>query len=330
MSITHRPAYRLRIGGAELTPAAGSALAGLQLSLGKRSGAGEARITLGGSHGVQVALGDDVEVELGWADETELVFTGRVAAIEPRFGFGAPRLVVTAFCPLMQLMKAPQRPRLFENQTPGDIVKAHAGDAGVALGKVEAGPRLARALQHRESAHAHCRALAQRCGFDFYAAADGKLQFARFARSAADEVLYHGIDLLDVRRTSVAPPAGITVVPESPASSAGDETAAWLVKDPSAHAGTAGDADTLTLSDPLLRTREGAQHAAKAWLGERWRAGSATAVVPGRPSLRLGQAVELRGVSEDGLSGLYEVLALQHRFDVARGFGTTLSLARMG
>ena len=40
----------------------------------------------------ETKCGDDVEVELGWGDETALVFTGRVAAIEPRFGFALDRL----------------------------------------------------------------------------------------------------------------------------------------------------------------------------------------------------------------------------------------------
>jgi len=329
MSAEHQPAYQLRIGGLQLSSAAGSAVLSLRVQRDKYGGAGEAQITLGAGHGLEVALEDPVQLELGWGQNTEPVFTGRVAAIEPAYGFGAPRLLLTAFDPLMRLMRSPRKPRSFENQTPGDIVKAHARDAGVGIGTVQDGPRLAHALLHRQSAYQQCRALAERCGFDLYAGADGKLQFARFARRSADAVLQHGIDLLELSRSRVAALAGVTVVPESPASSAGDETSTWLVKDPSAHAATAGDADTLTLSDPLLRTRAGAQLAAQSWLGSRWRGGTARALLPGRPSLQLGQAVELRGLPEAGLDGVYELLALQHRLDVLRGFGTRLSLARL-
>jgi hypothetical protein len=301
VSAEHHPTYQLRIGGLKLSSAAGSAVLSLQVQRAKCGGAGELQATLGAGHGLDVALQDPVQLEMGWGANTEPVFTGRLAAIESAYGFGAPRLMLTAFDPLMRLMRAPQKPRSFQNQTPGDIVKAHAADAGIGIGTVQDGPRLAHALLHRQSAYEQCRTLAERCGFDLYASADGRLQFARFARRSADAVLQHGIDLLELRRSQVAAAAGVTVVPESPASSAGDETSTWLVKDPSAHAATAGDADTLTISDPL----------------------------PGRPALQLGQAVELRGVPEAALNGVYELLALQHRLDVARGFSTILSLARL-
>lgn len=301
----------------------------VQMQHGKCGGAGEVQVTLGADHGLQVALDDPLELQLGWGTNSETVFTGRVADLSPAYGFGAARLVLTAFDPLMRLMRSPQAPRSFENQTPGAIVRLHAADAGILIGKVEDGPRLAHALHHRQSAYEHCRTLAEICGFDFYAGADGKLQFNRFARRSADSVLQQGIDLLDLRRTEVAPPKGVTVVPESPASSAGDDTSVWLVKDPSAHAATAGDADSLTVSNPLLRTRAGAQQAAKAWHSQRAKSGTARALLPGRPGLHLGQAVELRGLPVAALDGLYEVLALQHRLDVVRGFGTSVSLARL-
>lgn len=330
MSVQHHPNYKLRIGGVQLSSAAGSPLLAVQMQHGKFGGAGEVQVTLGAGHGLDVSLEDALELQLGWGNDSQTVFTGRVAAVAPAYGFGAPQLVLSAFDPLMRLMRSAHTPRSFENQTPGAIVKAHAADAGISIGKVEDGPRLAHALHHRQSAYDHCRALAELCGFDFYASADGKLQFARFARRSADTVLQHGIDLLDVRCTEVAPPTGVTVVPESPASSAGDDTSVWLVKDPAAHAATAGVADKLTVSNPLLRTRAGAQQAAKAWHTQRWRSGTTRALLPGRPGLQLGQAVELRGLPVAGLDGLYEVLALQHRLDVARGFGTSLSLARLG
>jgi phage protein D len=330
MTTTHRPDYTLRIGSLDLAAADASALASLQVSAGKFAGAAEAVITLGAGVGDGIELDDLVEIDLGWGGERERVFTGRIGAIEPQFGFGMPRLVLRAYDDLLRLMRGARQPRLFENQTPGDIVKAHANAAGVALGSVESGPRLARSYIHRESAYAHCRTLADRSGFDLYASEGGKLQFGRFQRSAADAVLQHGRDLIHVQRRAVAAPAGITVVPESPASSAGDDTAVWLVKDPAAHAATEGEADQRTVSDPALRTREGAQEAARAYTAARWRRGTALATLPGRASLHLGQAVELRGVPQPGLDGLYELLALRHRLDVARGFGTTLTLAGIG
>lgn len=323
----YRAACKVTIGRVQLASADASAIASLVIERAKHGGAGEAAIVLGSGFAGRVALDDAVSIELGFGDALERVFTGRAVAVEPRLDFGASRLVVRAHDDLARLMHAPRQPRLFENHSAGDIVKAHAADAGLALGQVAAGERIARAYLHRESPYEHCRALAARAGFDLYISEHGKLMFGPFERRAADHVLQHGRDLIAVQRRAVAAPAGFTVVPESPASSAGDDTVAWLVKDASAHAATVGDADVRTLSDPLLRTRDAAQAAARAYAGARWRRGTATALLPGRAGAQLGQAVELKGLPENGLDGLYELLGLTHRLDPARGFLTRFTLA---
>lgn len=323
----HRPACKVTIGRTQLASADASAIASIVIERAKHGGAGEAAIVLGSGFAGRVALDDAVSVELGFGQALERVFTGRAVAVEPRVDFSASRLVVRAHDDLARLMHAPRKPRLFENHSAGDIIKAHAADAGLTLGQVAAGERIARAYLHRESPYEHCRALAARAGFDLYVSAHGKLMFGPFERRAADHVLYHGRDLIAVQRRVFAAPTGFTVVPESPASSAGDETVAWLVKDSAAHAATAGDADVHTSSDPLLRTRDAAQAAARAYVGAHWRRGTATALLPGRAGAQLGQAVELKGLPDSALDGLYELLGLTHRLDAARGFLTRFTLA---
>lgn len=330
MSADHRPGFELTVGRTQLSSADSSAVASIVIDRAKHGGAGEAVVVLGTGFAGRVALDDALSIELGFGDALERVFTGRVVSVGPRVDFGGSRLVVRAHDDLARLMHAPRKPRLFENHSAGDIVKAHAVDAGLVLGQVAAGERIARTCLHRESPYEHCRWLAARAGFDLYVSEDGKLQFGPFERRAADHVLHHGRDLIEAHRRSHAAPAGFTVVPESPASSAGDETTAWLVKDSSAHAATAGDVGVRTLSDPLLRTREAAQAAARAYAGARWRRGTATALLPGRAGVHLGQAVELKGLPEGELDGLYELLGLRHRLDAARGFVSRFTLAAMG
>ena len=143
-------------------------------------------------------------------------------------------------------------------------MEAHAREAGVGTGSIEDGPRVPHAYLPRLSRWDHCKGLAARAGFDLYATEKGKLNFARFSRRAGDHVLRMGQDLLSLNIRFAQPLPGATVVPESPASSAGDDTAAWLVKDPAPHSATEGEEGVLVVSDALLRTREAAKLAARA------------------------------------------------------------------
>ena len=332
MDSPHRPDYRVRIGGQQVSAAAGTALLGLHLRMGKRQGAGEAVLQLGAPLPGAVRAGDTVSIELGFGGQRELVFTGTLHEVAPTLGMGAgqQQVQLRAYDALMKLIAAGRRSRRFDNQSAGDVVKAHAADAGVPLGTVQDGQRMAHCYMHQQTPYAHALDLARRNGFDLYATEEGKLSFARFERRAADHTLRRGSDILSARLRLLPALPGVTVVPESPASSAGDDTVTWLVKDPSAHAATEGQADVFVQGDPALRTRDAASAAAKA-IVERARTGTVMAEVllPGRPAIRLGHAVEIKDAPEPLLNGRYEVLAITHSVDRQVGFRTRLELAGM-
>jgi phage protein D len=316
--------YLVRIGRREVSPRSPASLASVVVEATK-TGAALAELRFGDAFGRDAALDDRVTVELGWSGARKLVFTGAVYGIEPAL----PGIALRAYGEEMKLMRTGRISAVFENQTHGDIVKALARQAGVSPGSIEDGYRMPRRYAHNETPYAVCRVLATIVGFDLYATAEGKLTFARFARRAADHVLRSGIDVLSAALRSGAPLAGVTVVPESPASSAGDETAAWLVKDPAAHAATEGEEGVLTVSAPSLRTREAAQLAAAALVRAAERAASrGTLSIVGNAAVKLGQAVELKEFDQR-VDGLYEVLALRHALGRDRGLSTALDVARI-
>jgi len=332
MSHPHRPDYLVRIGGQKVSPADATPLVALKVHVGKNDGAGEAVLRLGAELAQPVRQGDAVRIELGSADRRSPVFAGTLVGIEPGVDTqrGSMQLTLRAHDAISKLIASGRRSRSFENQTFGDIVKSHAADAGVGTATVEDGARVAHLYMHRQTAYGHCLALAARAGFDLFATEDGKLTFARFARASADHTVAYGADVLRLAVRFRPLPRGVTVVPESPASSAGDDTATWLVKDASAHAATQGDADVSVQGDPMLRTRDNADAAARAAFERARRAAmQAELDLQGRADIRLGQAVRIEQAPDARLNRLYEVLAITHTIDRATGFRTRLQLAAM-
>ncbi len=177
-------------------------------------------------------------------------------------------------------------------QTAGGVVSALASDAGVDVASAEDGIDLPLYVADAgRSHHAHCLRLARWCGFDLYEDETGALAFGPYTRTSADHTFRYGADVLAAALEFTAVEAATTVVPESPASSQGDETAAWIVKDPSSHAG--GDGPVL-VSESALRTKEAADTAAQAGLARAARAAlQGTVEVTGAPQVALGDAVAL-------------------------------------
>ena len=325
MNRTLKPDLRVRIAGRDVPLNASNPLARLvvEMEIGKTTAA---VLTFGGKPDQEVKLDDTLEIDLGWTQQRRRVFTGAVHGVEPT----PPGTQIRGFGDEAKLLRGRRVSHVFENQTHGQVVKAHAQAAGVATGTIEDGLRAPRIYVHHQTRWTHCVELAAQVGFDLYATPQGKLTFARFARRAADHVLRLGQDLLHLSVRFGRPLAGVTVVPESPASSAGDETASWLVKDPSPHSATEGDQDIVVVSDPSLRTRDAAKLAARAIIDASKRVNMrADATLVGRVDIDLGQAVELKDIPQASVDGLYAVRSVQHRLGGDAGFVTTLALAQV-
>jgi phage protein D len=321
-----RPTYAISIGGTTVSSDDLRGLVALDVRRAKNAGVDRATVALGRVPTVRASVGDHVTVELGWDGDTTLVFSGTVDAVDASIaalGIGC----VGAQAPLIRV-----RPnRTFRNQTAGDVVRALASDAGVPTGTVQDGIQLSVYLADPSSTSlGHCLGLARRSGTDLSATEAGELAFARFASTSPDLTFTYGADVLaaTVRRTE--PPEGVSVVPESPASGMGEDTASWFSKDPSSFLGQAGGTAVAVLSDPVLRTKQAADTAASAWLDARRRdAVEGHLDLPGHPEIRLDMAVALEGMPDGSLDDTYQVLAVRHVLDRRRGFRTRVAVGGM-
>jgi hypothetical protein len=325
------PAYRLTIGhrvaDTTVEPKA-SATTDLIVTLDLDARLDTVELVLGQVGGIAPKLDDEAKIELGYADDGGFtqVFDGVVNFFEP--GLLTRRVVAVSNLRALARLFVDET---FEGQTAGAIVKDLAGRAKVDVANADDGISFpAYVVDSRRTALAHMRDLAELCGFDCYANADGALVFEAFAGGNA----IHDVDYakqileLDIDRWSGTDVA-VTAWGESATGSSGAEAWGWLTKDFSSSAGHAGGGTpAFSFERPVLRTAESASTAATSALHAfARRAVRGRVVIPGQANVALGDAVRLRDVPLDGFDDTYQVRSVVHRITKQRGFTTAIGFA---
>lgn len=316
------PEYEVAVGGKTLKSGGKGDLWRLEILREVNGGADEALLQLGLSQPLNAKPGDDLTVELGYSGALHRVFTGTIE----RVAGGLASLEIQALGAQAPLLRK-RGDKAYVNQKAGEVFRALAGDAGAQVGKAEAGTPLSFYLA--DSAHSHWEhglKLGLHSGNDLYADADGKLVFAPINGGAPPVKLKFGVDLLQAACETGTVPEKAVRIPESPASSAGEETANWIAKDSAPHKGESGEGEGGPTYRPWLRTQEHAQASADAlWLRRQREARHAEVEMLGKSDLELGDTVELEELPAGG-DGKYVVLGLRHAFGLRSGFRTYATL----
>jgi phage protein D len=334
MSPLIRPAYRVLVGSRVVDttdePRA-STLVALDVRLHLDVPVDSATLVLGRADGLRPARDDRLEIDLGYADDGSLqrVLTGAVTTVEE--GLTATRVIGHgAGEPLLRTFVD----RTFRDVTSGALVRELADAAGVDVDRADDGIRYpAYVVDGRRPVAHHLRDLASLSGFDVYVNPEGELVFARFEGGRTVHVLERAQHLLEADGLHAPPRAGLVEAwGAGGGGKRGGEAWAWLTKDFGPSKGTAGTgAPTLVLERPALRTATGALAAARAAstaLGRRTL--RARVVVLGRPEIRLGDAVRLRGLPDESLNAVFQVRGVTHRLGKRTGFTTAIELRSIG
>jgi phage protein D len=325
-----RPAYRLTIGSARVDSSEDpgeSTVTGLTVALDLDTPADEAVIELAQVDGAAPALGGEVIVELGYLDDgLTKVFTGTVADVTA----GITTTRVVAHSPMRKLL-ALRVDEMYQEMTAGRIVRDLCERAGVATATVEDGTQYpAYVVDGRRNAYLHVRGLADDSGFDVHADPDGRLVFRPFSGSITFHVFEYGGQLMDARGTELPRWAeALVVFGESPTDARGTEARGWLTKD--FPAGRTGTGTVALLEDASLRTNAAAQAAADAAdlrARQRTRIGRLRGL--GRAAVALGDGVRVRGASEAGLNGSFQVRSVRHRLTKLAGLTTEVGYWSLG
>jgi hypothetical protein len=323
-----RPAYRLTIGSQLVDttdePRASTAVE-LTVSLDLDVPADAATLVLGRVGELDPAIDDDATIELGYVDDDELtqVLSGTVGIIDP----GLVTSTVVVYSGAATLLRSVAN-ETFLNQTAGGIVRELASRASVDVATVEDGSTFpAYVVDRGRGAFDHMLDLAQLSGLDVYVNSDGAVVMERFVGGHTVHVLEHAKHIveLDVLRS---PPSATAAEAwgESPGSGRGTNAWAWVTKDFDDLHGSAGSgAPLLLLERPALRSGEAARRAAEAALETvQRRAVRGRVLTIGRPQVKLGDAIQLRGVPDDDANGNFQVRSITHRLRKDTGFTTEI------
>jgi phage protein D len=334
-----RPAYRVAIGDRVVDttdePKASTAVE-LTVRLDMDSPADACTLVQGQVGGLPAVPGDDVEVALGYADDTTgtvTVLTGLVVAVEP----GIETLRISGHSTQDRLLRA-FADTTFQDTSAGEVVRALAAGAGMDVARVETGIDLpAYVVDGRRNVARHIRDLAVLCGFDTYVTPEGALVFEPFDGQRTVHVLRFGEHLLALELARDRPYAAtVEAFGESPGSSRGDESWAWLTKDFSPRRGSAGSgAPTLLVERPVLRSAASASTAATA-IQESLAAASlhGRVRIQGRPQVRLGDVLRLEAFPASDrtgeVNGNYQVRQVTHTITKSGGFVSDVGFRSLG
>ena len=323
-----RPAYAVTVGGKRIDTTSeprASTLVSLTVALDLDVPSDTATLELGRIGQLEPALDDDATVEMGYIDDPSLttVVKGTVGLVDP----GLVTNTVVVYSGAAALLRTVAN-ETFENKSAGDIVRDLASRVGVGVGNVEAGSQFpAYVADGRRGAFEHVLDLAQLCGLDAYVDTGGDVVMERFTGGHAVHVLEHAKHILelDVRRTS-AVAAAVEAWGESPGTSRGTNAWAWLTKDFDKLHGSAGSGTPLlVLERPALRSADAAKLAAEGALdASQRRAVRGRVLTIGRPEVKLGDAIQLRGVPDAAANASFQVRSVTHRIRKRRGFTTEI------
>lgn len=282
-----------------------------------------------------IPLGASIQIRMGDADNGANIFEGEITAIEERYGDGAPRLCLLLQDKLHRLARKRQS-RVFEEQSPDDILNTVASDAGLQA-DVSVSSTAATYHQLNESDLAF---LLRLCGqFDCSLRLEGEVIRARAEEQDVQPIELNAQDsALRVRLTADLnhQPLQSRVLGFNAAAGDSVDASADSLAAPPAGRTAADTLDELgwdgdeIVPQPFPRNRGEAQSFADSHfrrLARRFVSGELHCL--GEPGLRSGREVELGGVSPR-LCGTYQVSHCVHRFDSSRGFETHLKVCRGG
>ena len=322
------PEYKLTFGSKVIDTSdepQASTMVDLTITLDMDAPADSFTLLLGQVDGLQPQRDDEARIELGYAENggTARVMSGTVQTVEP--GLVTSRIIGHSTAAALLKSFADET---FQNKKAGQVVRDLAGRASVDVASAEDGIEFpAYVIDGQRSFHHHMHDLAGLCGFDLYIDPDGELVFEKFAFSGTIPVFEYAKHVLELQVEDSPPRAGsVEAFGESPGSSRGEESWAWLSKDFSGLKGSAGSGDPkLLLERPVLRTSQAARTAALAAqtaIQRRTRRGRL--LIQGSPEVKLGGAIRLRDVPDEELNATYQVRRVNHRITKAAGFTTEI------
>lgn len=314
-----RPNYSVNVGSQKFSLDSGPDVVSIRVVRTMGLPIDGCEICLAGGKSYSFAKGDAVKVQLGYDDNFAPVFSGIVDNIEREVS----AVKVTALGLAVSLLRL-RLNRVYLNQTAGKIVSNLAQEAKLTVKKASDGINLPMyVVDEGKNAYEHVLRLAEQCNFDVYVTEDEALMFKEWG-GGKDHTIEYGKELIQVEGSDFSPLyLSAKVYGESPSSMKGSDTSHWLTKQEVK--GEAGTGAVLSLHDPAIKDKKTAETAAKARLDRMKYTFAVVVEAVGKPEVKLGDTVTLKGLSDSALSGNLEVRGIEHYLNKTKGFTTRFS-----
>jgi hypothetical protein len=326
-----KPSYKISVGSTIIDSAKPSSgrLVSIFTEKSMTIPADISEIVVGVPFGSQINKTDKISIELGYSERLMKIFSGSVDRISPSI----TNIIISGFSPFTALFSLRKNiTRL--NQKSGKIVSYLANEAGIETSMIDDGFELPYyVIDSGKNAYEHCIGLSKRNGFDFYCDEEGKLVFKKFSKTRADHIFTYAKEILTMQAdSSNLLYEGVEIYGESPIGSKGKDTWCWYTKDFAPNKGSEGRKEkSLLIQDSIIRTKDAATVCAQAKLNFMKKSlvfGSA--IVPGDPNIKLGDAVEFKGCPQDELNQLFQVKQVRHTLNKDSGFRTEIGFYGTG
>jgi len=315
-----KPDYSIQIGAEIIEPKVESPLVFLRINIDVDIPADCFEIMFGiSSKTSKIKKEDDVSIKLGYKGDLKDVFKGTVDNVEPNIS----GIRVQGYNFATKLLKL-RTNQVYENQTAGGIVTNLADKAGLSTEEVSDGIRFPLYfVDDNKNAFEHMSALAERCGFNVYLTSENKVIFKKF-ESQEPHVFEYGKNIIEINlQEEFSPITGVMVQGESPSSFKGADTSHWLTK--RQVEGIAGSGTSLLIQDPAIRDKDTAETVAKAKLGMLERTVLGTVKIIGKADVRLGDTLEIKGMSNSKMNGEFQVIGVEHFLSKSSGYTTLIN-----
>lgn len=282
-------------------------------------------------------FGKELRLQLG----DDLLFEGRVSAMEARFGEGSSPEIAVLLEDRLQDLRMTRRTRTFNDVSDAGVIQSIAGDHGLSPSVDLTGPTHKVLAQVNQSDLAFIRERARAAGAELWI--DGRTLNAkpRTARNAQPLKLMYGADLrqftaladLAHQRTSVSVSGWDVSGKQSITQKADEASVRSELGSDSSGAKILGDAfgqrdESVAHTVPL--TTDEAKAQAEAWYrtaARRFLVGRGLAQPNAK--LRVGAWIDLEGLGSL-FNGKYYVADVQHSFDGSSGFRSEFTAERPG
>jgi len=345
---TLAPDFRVRINGAPLPETAAADLIGVSV-VEEADAMGMFTLTLGGWDAVRTDVkwmddalfreGNPVDVDMGYRDNLQPLFSGEITGLEPVFPEARPPVLTVRGYDLLHRMLRQRKTRSYTNVKDSDIAATLAGDAGLTPEVEDSQVTHPYVLQHNQTDLAFLQTRARRLDYEVAVRAR-TLRFRPRALGGSPALtLRRDVELLEfrLRLSNMGQMQQLTVRGWNPADKreiigsavAGDEpdTMAGAQSGPEAVRRMLGNTGTGVDRVPVHSQAEADGIAQQRFSAMALGYVGGEGICIGEPRLRAGTLVSIEGLGVR-FSGLYYVTATTHSFTPGRGYRTRFSARR--